>query len=102
MDTGELLEAARSHHAVELVYRGRDGDAARIVHPHAVYRTASRKLCLDAVQVGGETRSGGLPGWRLFELMRVADIRVLDATFDVDPEYDPTSPKYRHGLLASA
>jgi hypothetical protein len=102
VNTGELLDAVRAHHVVELLYQGRGGVAARIVQPHAVYRTSTGKLCLEGVQVGGATRSGSLPGWREFELMKVADVRVLDATFEPAPDYDPAAPKYRHGLLASA
>jgi predicted DNA-binding transcriptional regulator YafY len=102
MDTGELLEAVRAHRAVELRYRARDGVRSRIVHPHAVFRTSNGKLVMEGVQVAGDTRSGSLPGWREFELMRVADIRVLDATFTPSPDYEKSAPKYRHGLLASA
>ena len=98
MDTGELVDAVRGHHAVELIYRG----GSRIVHPHAVYRSATGKLCMDGVQVAGTTRSGALPGWREFELMKIADVRVLETTFDPDAGFKPGSTKYRHGLLASA
>jgi hypothetical protein len=87
---------------VELIYKSRDGVQPRLVHPHAVYRTSNGKLCMEGVQVAGPTRSGMLPGWRELELMRVADVRVLDTEFQIAPDYDPTSPKYRHGLLASA
>jgi WYL domain len=102
VDTGDLVDAVRAHRVVELAYRGRTGVGARIVQPHAVYRTSTGKLCLDGVQISGETRSGRLPGWREFELMRVTDVRVLDATFSPAPDYNPTSPRYQHGLLASA
>ena len=102
MDTGDLIDAVREHRAVELVYRGRTGMGVRLVHPHAVYRTSGGKLFLDGVQVGGQTQSGALPGWREFELMRVVDVRVLDTTFETAPDYNRAAPKYRHGLLASA
>jgi hypothetical protein len=102
MDTGDLVDAVRAHRVVELEYRGSSGLGTRIVHPHAVYRTSTGKLCLDGVQVSGESRSGQLPGWREFELMKVAEARVLDATFTPAPDYNPDSPRYSHGLLASA
>ena len=98
MDTGDLVDAVRAHRAVELVYRG----GSRIVHPHAVYRSGTGKLCLDGVQVAGESRSGVLPGWREFELMKIADVNVLDTTFDPDDGFKPESERYRHGLLAAA
>lgn len=102
MDTGDLLDALRARRIVELMYRSRGDVRRRVVHPHAVYRTSAGKLYMDAIQVSGDTRSGSLPGWRQFELMRIADLRVLDASFGLAPDYDPASERYRHGLLASA
>ena len=98
MDTGDLIDAIRDRRVVEIDYRG----SSRIVHPHAVYRSSSGTLCLDALQVSGESRSGNLPGWRVFKLMQVVDVRVLDATFERQPDYEPGAEKYQHGLLASA
>jgi predicted DNA-binding transcriptional regulator YafY len=99
MDTGDLIEAVRAHRVVELRYSGRD---ARVVHPHAVYRAASGALFLDGLQVSGASRSGSLPGWREFALMRIVDVRVLDAEFEPDPEFNRGSERYQHGLLACA
>ena len=90
--------SVRARHSVELIYGGGD---ARVVHPHAVYRTERGRLCLDAVQVAGPT-SGPLPAWRQFSLMKVVDLRVLDGHFTVAGDYDRRSPKYASGLLASA
>jgi predicted DNA-binding transcriptional regulator YafY len=102
MDTGDLIDAVKAHRAVELHYRGRGGLDTRLVHPHAVYRTASGALRLDGLQVGGATRSGSLPGWRNFDLMRIAEVRVLDAEFQPSADFHRDSEKYRHGLLATA
>ena len=99
MDTGDLVEAVRVHRAVELRYRGQ---GARIVHPHAVYRTSAGGLRVDGLQVSGDSRSGSLPGWRDFELMKISEVRVLDVEFAPAPDYDRDAPKYRHGLIASA
>jgi hypothetical protein len=102
MDTGDLLNAVRDHRVVELTYLGSRGPATRVVHPHAVYRTSTGKLCMEGVQVAGETTSGALPGWREFELMRIVDVRVVDIHFEPAADYEASSPRYRHGLLASA
>jgi hypothetical protein len=99
MDTGDLIDAVRSHRVVELCYGGPD---ARVVHPHAVYRSASGSLFVDALQVSGATRSGSLPGWREFALMRIVELHVLDACFEPDPEFNRGSERYQHGLLACA
>ena len=98
MDTGDLIEAVRARRVVELQYRGR---GARVVHPHAVYRTASGALRLDGLQVGGATRSGSLPGWRDFDLMRITDVRVLEAGFEPADDFNRSSERYGRGLLAS-
>lgn len=102
MDTGDLVEAVRAHRAVGVLYRGRSGLERRVLHPHAVYRTSAGVLRLEGVQVGGATSSGSLPGWRELELMRVADVRVLDTEFEPSGDFNLAAPRYRHGLIASA
>ena len=97
MDTGDLIEAVRGHRVVEIEYRG-----TRVVHPHAVYRTSTGALRLEAVQVSGATSSGHLPGWREFDLMQIADVRVLDAEFALDSGFDRDAPRYGNGVLAMA
>ena len=101
MDTGDLADAVRGHRVVEVRYTSGDKSETRIIHPDALYRTAAGDVRLEAVQVGGAT-SGELPGWRAFELMRIVDVRVLSAVFEPAADYNPTSPRYHHGLLASA
>jgi predicted DNA-binding transcriptional regulator YafY len=101
MDTGSLAEAIRAHWVVELSYRA-DSSGTRIVHPHALYRTTAGGLCLDAVQVSGQTRSGRLPAWRQFHLMQIDEVRVLDVRFHPASDFDPSSEKYRDGLIAKA
>ena len=96
MDTGDLIEATRAHRVVEIEYRG-----TRVVHPHAVYRTSSGALRLEGVQVSGASSSGELPGWREFDLMKIAEVRVLEAEFRPDPGFDLDAPRYRHGVLAT-
>lgn len=98
MDTGDLIDAVRERRVVELHYEGR---GARIVHPHAVYRTASGALRLDGVQVSGASRSGALPGWRDFDLMRITEIRVLETSFEPADDFNRSSERYGRGLLAS-
>lgn len=102
VDTGALADAIRSRRAVELLY-GRDGHGgARIVHPHVLYRTTSGGLCLDGVQVAGESASGRLPAWKQFHLMQVLAVTPLSTRFEVAPDFDPRAPKYQCGLIAAA
>src|SRR3954468_8731341 len=67
MDTGDLIDAVRGRRVVQLEYRG----GTRLVYPHAVYRSAGGTLGLEAVQIPGASRSGDLPGWRVFRLMEI-------------------------------
>jgi len=93
-----LREAIERRRPVALSY---EGGAARLVHPHAIYRTSTGKTCLEGFQLDGPTSSGStLPGWRPFNLARISSVDVLDGTFDVEPDFDPAGPKYGHGLLA--
>ena len=103
MDTGDLIDAVKAHRALEMLYKSDDGSRleTRVIHPHALYRTASGDLRLEAIQVSGAT-SGALPGWRDFELMRSVNIRILPAEFQPATDYNADSERYRHGLLASA
>jgi hypothetical protein len=102
VDTADLADAIRSRRAVELVYGSDEAGGSRVVLPHALYRTTSGGLCLDGVQVGGRSSSGGLPAWKQFHLMRITSVRVLESRFDPAPDFDPDAPKYRTGLIASA
>ncbi len=61
MDTANLLDAVRGRRVVELSYRGSHGIGTRIIQPHVVYRTSRGRLCLDGVQIAGDTSSGTLP-----------------------------------------
>ena len=58
-------------------------------------------MFLDALQVSGATRSGSLPGWREFALMRIREVRVLEAEFEPAADFNRASERYSHGLLAS-
>jgi hypothetical protein len=99
VDTGDLVDAVRAHRVVELDYRGQ---GVRVVEPHAVYRTSSGGLRVEGIQVSGVTSSGVLPGWRDFELMKITDVRMLDAEFEPSSGFDRGAPRYQHGLIASA
>lgn len=101
MDTGALADAIRSCRVVEISYRPDQGGGTRIVHPHALYRPGRGGLCLDALQVAGQTRSGQLPAWRQFRLMELDNVRVLNAVFEPAPDFEPEASKYRHGLIAA-
>lgn len=59
-------------------------------------------MCVDGVQVAGQSARGQLPAWKQFHVMRIVEVRVLEAQFTPAPDYDPASEKYELGLIASA
>jgi hypothetical protein len=98
VNVAEIVAAIQWRLVVELRY---DVDAARIVHPHVLFRAASGEEHLDTYQVGGFTHHGALPGWRLFTMSRIVSFRALEAVFDIAPGYNPGSSKYSGGVIAS-
>ena len=95
MAGAELREAIKGRNAVEFRYHGR----RRIVHPHAIFIASTGTHCLDAVQVGGESTSGVLPGWRRFDLNDIGAVAVRDERFEVDDEFEVRARDYRRGIV---
>ena len=94
----DIVQAIWSRHVAELRYD--DEEAVRVVYPHVLYRTEEGAVELDAYQVLGPTRSGHLPGWRVFELGRIATFAVREEQFDPPSDYNPDRARYSHGLIA--
>jgi hypothetical protein len=93
------VDAIRRRRVVELGY-GRDR-SPRIVHPHILFLTSTGKQCLDAYQLSGPTHGGPLPGWRDFELRKIATFVATGETFELAPGFNGQGVKYRHGVIAS-
>ena len=93
-----VREAIARRHTLFLVYR--EGET-RVVQPHVLYRTAKGTVCLDAYQIAGPSASGGLPGWREFDLARLSEVEPVGETFTPAPGFDPIAAKYRSGVIAS-
>jgi predicted DNA-binding transcriptional regulator YafY len=92
------VRAVHDRHVVELVY---DGDGTpRLVEPHVVYRSSTGKVMLDAFQLAGPTHSGAVPGWRQFELDRIARVTIVETPFMPAPDYQPDSDRYGYGVIA--
>jgi predicted DNA-binding transcriptional regulator YafY len=98
MAGAQLRTAIRERNVVEFRY----GGSRRIAHPHAIFIASTGTHCLDAVQVGGRSSSGTLPGWRRFDLNRIDAVEVLDERFDVDPEFEVRARDYRRGIVVAA
>ena len=98
MKQSAIVQAIWGRHVAELRYD--DEDTARIVFPHALYRTPLGAVELDAYQVLGPSKSGRLPGWRVFELDRITEFTARDDHFDPPSDYNPESDRYRTGVIA--
>jgi hypothetical protein len=98
MAGAELRAAIKGRNVVEFRYGGRP----RIAHPHAIFIATTGTHCLDAVQVGGRSSSGPLPGWRRFDLNDIEGVTVREDSFDVDPEFEARARDYRRGILVVA
>jgi hypothetical protein len=98
MAGAELRAAIRARNVVEFSYHGRP----RVAHPHAIFIASTGTHCLDAVQVGGRSSSGTLPGWRRFDLNGIDAVHVRPERFDVDPEFEVRARDYRRGIVVAA
>jgi hypothetical protein len=98
MAGAELRAAIRGRNVIEFRYRGRP----RVAHPHAIFIASTGTHCLDAVQVGGRSSSGPLPGWRRFDLNAIDVVTVRDERFDVDPEFEARARDYQRGIVVAA
>jgi hypothetical protein len=98
MSSAALRRAIRGRNVVDFYYRGRP----RIAHPHALFIASTGTHCLDAVQVGGRSTSGPLPGWRRFDLEGIEGVTIRDDRFEIAPDFDRRARDYRRGTLLVA
>ncbi|MBW8269616.1 WYL domain-containing protein [Caldovatus aquaticus] len=89
-----LGAAVRAHRALYLLY----GGSWRVVHPHAVGRTARGKLVLLAWQTAGLGRSGSREGWRMFDVARIDGAEELRATFAPRPRTPRAGAAWTPGI----
>ena len=95
MAGGELRAAIKERNVVEFRYHG----SRRVAHPHAIFIASTGTHCLDAVQIGGRSWSGPLPGWRRFDLNRIDAVQIRPNHFDVDADFEVRARDYRRGIV---
>jgi hypothetical protein len=98
-----VRQAISLRRQLEFEYEG-EGKAPgpRTFSPHVLFRTRNGPLYIDGMQTAGASTSGSLPGWRQFNLERVVAVVLLEEAFDLDPEYDPSAPRYKSGIITGA
>jgi len=62
----------------------------RIVEPHCHGVSSKGKEVMRGFQTSGGSESGEFYGWKLFDVAKISDLRILDETFDENrPYYNP-------------
>lgn len=91
MDVGthDLLNSAiRARAAISFLYE----NLLRIVEPHLYGRDRRQKAFLRGFQTSGQSLSGGLPEWRLFDVDKISQLKIVDAFFTPRNDFNPTDP----------
>ncbi len=83
----QIQRAMRSKHILFFRYDG----YLRAVEPHVLGIHGGVRQFLG-FQVGGSSRSGGIPDWRRFDLVKIVDLHAANDSF---PGRRPT-PSGRH------
>jgi predicted DNA-binding transcriptional regulator YafY len=60
----------------------------RIVEPYVLGNTSTGKQSLRAYQVGGASNSS-IPSWKMFSVMKMTGVAVIDETFLPRSDYKP-------------
>ena len=97
MSGADLRAAIRDRNVVEFDYRG----SPRVAHPHAIFIASTGTHCLDAVQVGGRSSSGPLPGWRRFDLHGIAAVQLRAEQFEIADDFEVRARDYRRGIVVA-
>lgn len=87
-----LCNAIRQKKAVKLRYQGDFSD--RLYHPYIVYETDKGKVLVHGKQISNPSKPMEGPQPHKFEIGLIISIQLTDATFVVDPNFDPTRTEY--------
>lgn len=81
-----ICQAIRSRCLLEFDYDGRH----RVVQPYCHGRNKRGREALRAIQIGGDSRSGGLGFGKLWLVDKMQAVRATDRPFAPDdPDYNP-------------
>jgi len=86
-----LIEAIKSKKMVDFSYEYKPISRAA---PHAIYISSKGNENLDAFQYGGFSKSGNLPAWRNFSLLKIMNLKMLNKKFKIADGYRSNSSKY--------
>lgn len=78
----EICNAIRNKNIIEFIYDGEN----RTVEPHCYGFTTKENEAIRAYQIAGYSSSGKM-GWKLYDLSKAKNMKVLDETFNVRGDY---------------
>lgn len=67
----------------------------RVVQPFGVCQTTANKIALVCRQVSGYTKGGGSEGYRNLLLEKISEVEMLEKTFPVPSDFDPSDGQYK-------
>jgi predicted DNA-binding transcriptional regulator YafY len=76
--TGVLREALKARSVVTFTYKGQ----ARTVEPHALGKANDDKPALLAWQTAGGSNTEPPPGWRVFIVAEITDLKATERNFE--------------------
>jgi len=86
-----IVSAITARHLLKLAYSAGN----RIVEPHVYGLGKDGKELLRCYQIGGESTSRERYGWKMLREPDIADVTVLDVSFEPRPSYNPEDPAIR-------
>lgn len=69
--------AIKHKNLLEFTYKG----LTRIVEPHTLGVNLKDNEILSAFQIDGESDTIEIPGWGLFSITKISDLKILDENF---------------------
>lgn len=81
---------------ISLVYHGKEGTIDTIVRPTKIGVLHNGNPSFEGYWVAGESISGTMPPWRLYNLDKIATLTISEVVFtEVGPEYKPTDKRFK-------
>ena len=87
-----ICEAIARGRVLRFAYDGHE----RVVEPHGHGWTTSGAEVVSGYQTSGGSVGGRVPGWKMFHVEKVRELRVAEPFDGPRPDYDPT--KLRIGV----
>ncbi|MPR06302.1 hypothetical protein [Microvirga tunisiensis] len=95
----QLCEAIQVRKLVEIRYE--DDLSYRLIAPHAVYKSTKDKVNVVGTQISNPGQPMDRYEPRIFEIGKIADVRITGTDFTPDARFDRFDPRYKGGIICS-